>query len=177
MSRILADRTLWIPALAGMTDGGMGGPIHPSNITTRRVGSRPELEDEMPGQSVGGDGWTVVAAHARSGRVDYRHGVAVVVVRVRLLVLLAEQSSGIVLIDAFDANACGGLIALHAGEVRQVVVSHQGDWTGSGRPALADGYSSHERLRGSAEIVEVDDLDAGPKCPVDARLHGEFLLL
>ena len=104
---ILADRTLWIPAFAGMTDGGMGGPIHPSNMTTRRVGSRPELEDERLWRSVGRFGWTVVAAHTRSGRVDYRHGVAVVVVRVRLLVLLAEQSSGIVLIDAFDANACG----------------------------------------------------------------------
>ena len=60
--------------------------------------------ESPPLRSVGWVGWTVVAAHARSGRVDYRHGVAVVVVRVRLLVLLAEQSVGIVLIEAFDAE-------------------------------------------------------------------------
>lgn len=95
----------------------------------------------------------------------------------RLRMLLAQHAVRIMLIDAFHAVVRGGLSALHAREGRRVVAGHQGDWMSSGRPALTDGYCTHERLRGSAKIVVVDDLDAGLKYTVDARLHGEFILL
>ena len=76
-------------------NGSASGSTHPSNMTTRREGSRPELEDERPWLSAI---WCLEVADVGALRVEFGMALALLDELRRLLGLLdGPGDSGLVL--------------------------------------------------------------------------------
>src|SRR3990172_4863838 len=118
-------------------------------------GSTISPETDLPLLLIRRFGRPIVAAHPASRRIEQRHRLAVILMRMFFDMLIAEVAGFILLVEAFNTQPFRWLAAFLANCHRHLVARQQGDRVFAGRLPFTKTHHSNVRLGGGAEIVKM----------------------